>query len=278
MILMTFEELEEKIKETLDSMKKLVSEKREEVESLLDEVDLKVKENRLTYSDLLEYKNKLKFIKREIILRLKSEYGEVVRDTKLSLWKLLRSIRDPEKRRSLRERFDEIIEEFEEQYENILDEWDDYMDDCIETLSELSSIVKKGKTTSFSIFIRGPRGRIVNPLESVDEAISRITEAMEKTFDSMNRMSRELKYKQSSVISSIRLPSEDIGIIDLLVDSGLFKSRSEAVAFFTHKGILSSKEWLEKIREKLEEIRKLQEGLKEDLWKIVREKKEDSQS
>ncbi|RLF07230.1 MAG: hypothetical protein DRJ64_03385 [Thermoprotei archaeon] len=275
---MSAEELEERIKETLESMKKLVSEKREEVESLLDEVDLKVKENRLTYSDLLEYKNKLKFIKREIILRLKSEYGEVVRDTKLSLWKLLRSIRDPEKRRSLRERFDEIIEEFEEQYENILDEWDDYMDDCIETLSELSSIVKKGKTTSFSIFIRGPRGRIVNPLESVDEAISRITEAMEKTFDSMNRMSRELKYKQSSVISSIRLPSEDIGIIDLLVDSGLFKSRSEAVAFFTHKGILSSKEWLEKIREKLEEIRKLQEGLKEDLWKIVREKKEDSQS
>lgn len=278
MILMTFEELEEKIKETLDSMKKLVSEKREEVESLLDEVDLKVKENRLTYSDLLEYKNKLKFIKREVILKLKNEYGEVVRDTKLSLWKLLRSIRDPEERRSLRERFDEIIEELEEQYENILDEWDDYMDDCIDTLSDLSSLVKKGKTTSFSIFIKGPGGRIIDPLESVDEAISRITEAMEKTFDGMNRMSRELKYKQSSVISSIRLPSEDIGIIDLLVDSGLFKSRSEAVAFFTHKGILSSKEWLEKIREKLEEIRKLQEGLKEDLWKIVREKKEDSQS
>lgn len=278
MIIMSLEELEEKVRKALDNMRKIITDKKEEAESLLDEIDIKIKENKLAYSDLVEYKNKLRFIKRETILRIKREYGEVVRNIKLSLWKLLRSIRDLEERRNLREKFDEIIEEFEEKYENILDEWDDYIDDCIDTISDLSSLAKRERTSSFSFFVRGPGGRIINPLNSVDEAVSRITEAMERTFNTMNKMSRELKYKQSSVISSIRLPIEDLEIIDLLVDSGLFKSRSEAVAFFTHKGLLSSKEWLEKIREKLEEIRKLQEDLKEDLWKIVKEKREDSQS
>ncbi|MEM2002916.1 MAG: hypothetical protein QXK88_03765 [Desulfurococcaceae archaeon] len=69
----------------------------------------------------------------------------------------------------------------------------------------------------------------------------------------------------STVISSIRLRDEDAMIIDELVEAGIFKSRSEAVAFFTRKGIEASKEWLEKIKENLSKIKELRNRIKEEL-------------
>ncbi|MBO3768685.1 MAG: hypothetical protein JTT16_05200, partial [Candidatus Brockarchaeota archaeon] len=73
----------------------------------------------------------------------------------------------------------------------------------------------------------------------------------------------------SVVVSSIRLPETDLKLIDALVDAGIFKSRNEGIVFFAHKGIESSKEWLIKVKEKLDEIRKLQEEAKAELEKII---------
>jgi len=63
----------------------------------------------------------------------------------------------------------------------------------------------------------------------------------------------------------VRIRDEDLKVIDSLVDGGVFRSRSEAVAFFTRKGIECSKEWIEKIRDKLEEIRRLQEEVRSEI-------------
>jgi len=75
----------------------------------------------------------------------------------------------------------------------------------------------------------------------------------------------------STVISSIRLRREDAEIIDELVSAGIFKSRSEAVAFFVKKGIEASKEWLEKVHESIKKIRELQEGIRRELEKGEKE-------
>jgi len=69
----------------------------------------------------------------------------------------------------------------------------------------------------------------------------------------------------TTIVSSIRLREEDIKIIDELVEAGIFRSRSEAVAYFTKKGIEASREWLEKVRENIKKIRELQEQVKREL-------------
>ncbi len=69
----------------------------------------------------------------------------------------------------------------------------------------------------------------------------------------------------STVISSIRLREEDARVIDELVEAGIFKSRSEAVAFFVRRGVEASREWLEKVRENIKKIRELQEEVRREL-------------
>jgi Arc/MetJ-type ribon-helix-helix transcriptional regulator len=71
----------------------------------------------------------------------------------------------------------------------------------------------------------------------------------------------------TTVISSIRLRREDADVIDELVSTGIFKSRSEAVAFFVRRGIEASKEWLMKVRESIQRIKELQEEVKRELEK-----------
>ncbi|RLE98113.1 MAG: hypothetical protein DRJ57_03880, partial [Thermoprotei archaeon] len=65
----------------------------------------------------------------------------------------------------------------------------------------------------------------------------------------------------SVVISSIRLPQGDVEMIDLLVEAGVFRSRSEAVAYFTHKGLEASRDLLERVKSKVEELKRIREEL-----------------
>lgn len=59
-------------------------------------------------------------------------------------------------------------------------------------------------------------------------------------------------------VPSVTLPKTDLDLIDALVDTGIFKNRSEGISFFTHKGILASAEWLKHVQEKIDEIKRLQ--------------------
>ncbi|MEM3712553.1 MAG: ribbon-helix-helix domain-containing protein, partial [Thermoproteota archaeon] len=77
----------------------------------------------------------------------------------------------------------------------------------------------------------------------------------------------------SMVVSSVRLPKADLELIDALVEAGIFKSRNEGIAFFAHKGIEASRDWLNKVRVKIEEIKRLQEEAKKEMEKIFGEEK-----
>ena len=60
-----------------------------------------------------------------------------------------------------------------------------------------------------------------------------------------------------TVVSSVKLPQGDVQLIDALVDAGIFKNRDESISFFTHKGIEASRDWLAKVRQNLDEIKRL---------------------
>ncbi|WP_440059471.1 M protein [Thermogladius sp. 4427co] len=69
----------------------------------------------------------------------------------------------------------------------------------------------------------------------------------------------------ATIVVSARVRKEDIEVIDKLVEAGVFKSRSEAIAYFTRKGIEASRDWIGKALEKAEKIRELARDLRKDV-------------
>lgn len=118
-------------------------------------------------------------------------------------------------------------------------------------------------------YIPGPRGKRAHHLEvilALPHRLARIVtrevgEALREAFEEARKATETV----STVVSSIRLREEDARIIDELVEAGIFRSRSEAVAFFVRRGIEASKEWLERVKENIKKIRELQEEVRREL-------------
>jgi hypothetical protein len=64
-----------------------------------------------------------------------------------------------------------------------------------------------------------------------------------------------------------RLDNADLKQIDALVEVEVFKSRSEAAAFFIRQGIQARKDLFEKVMPTVEKIRELKEQAKKELGK-----------
>ena len=60
----------------------------------------------------------------------------------------------------------------------------------------------------------------------------------------------------------VRVNQESLKKLDELVDAGLFKSRSESAAFLIREGIKAREDIFSRINEKINEIQKLKEELK----------------
>jgi Arc/MetJ-type ribon-helix-helix transcriptional regulator len=68
----------------------------------------------------------------------------------------------------------------------------------------------------------------------------------------------------------VRLGNEAVEQLDLLVEAGLFGSRSEAAAFLVGAGIKSQQDLFEKIGRKSTEIQKLRRELRETALESLR--------
>jgi Arc/MetJ-type ribon-helix-helix transcriptional regulator len=62
-----------------------------------------------------------------------------------------------------------------------------------------------------------------------------------------------------------RVTDEDLGTIDLLVESGLFASRSECAAFLIKQGIQGRQDLLERVKDTAEKIRALKDKMRKDI-------------
>jgi len=75
---------------------------------------------------------------------------------------------------------------------------------------------------------------------------------------------------RSNVVAS-RIGDEELQLIDMLIEAGLFSTRSEAVAHLVTEGIKARKDIFDKVSSALEEIRKVRKKAEEQVEKLRRE-------
>lgn len=75
---------------------------------------------------------------------------------------------------------------------------------------------------------------------------------------------------RSNVVAS-RIGDEELKTVDLLIEAGLFETRSEAVAYMVSEGIKAREDVIGKVTSALEEIRKLRRETDEQIASLRRE-------
>jgi Arc/MetJ-type ribon-helix-helix transcriptional regulator len=75
---------------------------------------------------------------------------------------------------------------------------------------------------------------------------------------------------RSNVVAS-RIGDEELRVIDMLVKTGLFNTRSEAVAYLVKEGIKARKDVVDKVSSALEEISRIRREVEEHVKKLRRE-------
>jgi Arc/MetJ-type ribon-helix-helix transcriptional regulator/ElaB/YqjD/DUF883 family membrane-anchored ribosome-binding protein len=154
-----------------------------------------------------------------------------------------------EAREMPREEAEELIEDLDDMVDELMEIAEDLVEDLSDRLEDLKEKVKE----SWKKTLREMRKEIT------------VEKSLEAPLGSLRPRT------PSVVISSVRLPEADLKVIDSLVEAGIFRSRNEAIAFFVHRGIEASKDWLEKINSTLENIRKLQEEAKREIMSLLDE-------
>lgn len=158
------------------------------------------------------------------------------------------------------------VEELTEEVEDFFDRWRGMLEDLLEEVRDLARSAERVKKR---VVVFTDVGRVIEQsleqtAKGLERALSRLKEALEREFEG------------PSYVVSARLPQRDLEIIDALVEAGIFKSRSEALSFFAHKGIESSKQPFQEALTKLEELRALREKLREELRRAFEESQRSS--
>lgn len=155
---------------------------------------------------------------------------------------------------------EDVVDELEEEVDEFFDKWSDALEGFLEDLREVARELSRARARDFELedLSRIVEASLQQTARGLELALIKLREALEKGFAG-----------PSYVVSSVRLPQRDLEVIDALVEAGVFRSRSEAVAFFAHKGIEASKPLFEEALAKLEELRKARERLREELRKAL---------
>lgn len=98
----------------------------------------------------------------------------------------------------------------------------------------------------------------------LDELGSKVEKIAVRTAESIKKVIDNALVSRNTVLT-IRVNDESNKKLSMLVEAGLFKSRSESAAFLIYEGLKSQESLFEKIRTKLERI----EIIRKDLKKIV---------
>ncbi|MEM4229893.1 MAG: hypothetical protein QXZ66_09060 [Thermoproteota archaeon] len=219
--------------------------------------------------DLLKEVKSLRAEAREEFLKARGELFRVLRDFRDRLREA--ALAEPGRRDELREAFDDLKEFFEDRLEEAEDRLDEFMDRVEDVEDEIRDRIRELKRgvrrEVYAVGLGGPEARVAVarlPEVKIPDIGRLIEESLSKAFSGA-----------SMIVSSVRLPRVDLDLIDALVEAGLFRSRNEGIAFFAHKGIEASKDWLLKVREKIGEIKRLQEETRRELEGMLGEKPEE---
>lgn len=75
---------------------------------------------------------------------------------------------------------------------------------------------------------------------------------------------------RSNVVAS-RIGDEELRLIDMMIEAGLFSTRSEAVAYLVAEGVKARKDIFDRVSSALDEIRKIKRKAEEQVEKLRRE-------
>ncbi|OQX53467.1 MAG: hypothetical protein B5M54_06820 [Candidatus Aminicenantes bacterium 4484_214] len=98
-----------------------------------------------------------------------------------------------------------------------------------------------------------------SPLEDIGNQVEKLAA---KTADSIRRVIDKALASRNTVLT-IRVNDECNQKLNMLVEAGLFRSRSESAAFLIQEGIKSQRSLFDKIAGKLKKIDQIREELKE---------------
>lgn len=146
-----------------------------------------------------------------------------------------------EERREEWEDYKESMKEWKDQYKEILHDWKDRIRDWKDQIEERAT---SGSVFHFD-FPPVPPVPPVPPLHSASTG-------------------------RANVVAS-RISDEDIRLIDMLIEAGVFSTRSEAVAYLVNEGIKARRDTFEKVSASLDEIRKTRKEAEKQVEKLREE-------
>jgi Arc/MetJ-type ribon-helix-helix transcriptional regulator len=101
-----------------------------------------------------------------------------------------------------------------------------------------------------------------------DEIASSVKEVAQKTGEALNKATESIGKAIESALSArdhvvmVRVNDDSLRSLDALVQSGIFKSRSEAAAFLISEGVKAQAALFERISQRIAEIERLRSELK----------------
>ena len=251
---------------SLDDFKKKIEEFRKDMkdrcENVLKKYEKSLEEFKKADLNVSKYKlidlyldfKRLRINFRHELQNLYTDFRETIHNFRRSLRELVHTLP-----KEYAERVDEIRSMLAEAAEN-LEVYLHLFRDLEESLKEFESRIK-----GFLITETPPSA------PSIFVKIDTLTEALEDALKEVFSSTEKIVSKATEVVSSIRIPKSDAKLIKLLVDAGIFRSRNEALAYFAHKGIEASRDWLNRVQERLHKIRELQEEARKELEEIFKE-------
>lgn len=101
-----------------------------------------------------------------------------------------------------------------------------------------------------------------------DELASSVREVAQKTGEAFNKATESIGKAIDSALAArdhvvmVRVNDDSLKSLDALVQTGIFKSRSEAAAFLISEGVKAQAALFERISERIKEIERLRTELK----------------
>ena len=102
-----------------------------------------------------------------------------------------------------------------------------------------------------------------------DDLASSVKEVAQKTGEVLNKATESISKAIESALSArdhvvmVRVNDESLKRLDALVQSGIFKSRSESAAFLISEGVKGQQALFDRISERITEIERLRSELKD---------------
>lgn len=158
----------------------------------------------------------------------------------------------------LREAMEEWKREMEDWKEGVKEELEEWKEELEEWRREGEEALREGESMPSM-----PLMPSIAPVPPVPPIASMLAGPMRRTLYAAPP-------SRSNVVAS-RIGDEELRAMDMLVEAGLFKTRSEAVAYLVSEGIKARRDMLDRVSGTLQEIRRIRGEAEEHMAKLKRE-------